>query len=158
MGLREVNQELKKMDKTEILKLISEMYKKMPTVKEYLDVFATGDIKQLIEKYKLEIEKYVFPHGREMVLRESEARKLIRTIRKMKIVELNVELELHYVNCCLEIIEDFGYWDENYYINVEKMYYSALNGITETGKEKKYEKQLNSISGRASEYGLELQY
>jgi len=158
MGLREVNQELKKMDKTEILKLISEMYKKMPTVKEYLDVFATGDIKQLIEKYKLEIEKYVFPHGREMVLRESEARKLIRTIRKMKIVELNVELELHYVNCCLEIIEDFGYWDENYYINVEKMYYSALNGITEIGKEKKYEKQLNSISERASEYGLELQY
>ena len=158
MGLREINQELKKMDKTEILKLISEMYKKIPSVKEYLDVFASGDIKKMTEKYKLETEKYVLPHGREMILREKEARKLIRTIRKMKIVELNVELELHYVKCCLEIISDFGYWDDEYYNNIEKMFYSALNGITEIGQEKEYEKQLDSIYTDAIEYGLELQY
>lgn len=47
MGLREVNLELKKMDKSEILKLISEMYKKIPRANEYLDVFVSGDIKQL---------------------------------------------------------------------------------------------------------------
>jgi Zn-dependent M16 (insulinase) family peptidase len=81
MGLREVNQELKKMDKTEIMKLISEMYKKIPRVKEFLDVFATGDIKQIAEKYKSQIEKFVYPHGNEMVLREKEARKLIQNIR-----------------------------------------------------------------------------
>ena len=158
MGLREVNKELKRMDKAEVLKLISDMYKKIPAVKEYLTVFATGDISQLTEKYKKEIEKYVFPHGREMILRDSEARKLIRTIRKMKIVELNIELELHYVDSCLEIIEDFGYWDDGYYVNVAKMYYNTIDGIIEIGKEKEYEKRLDSISKRAFDFGLELEY
>ncbi|MFK5855830.1 MAG: hypothetical protein QM503_06840 [Bacteroidota bacterium] len=157
MGLRDVNIELKKMDKSEILKLISEMYKKMPSVKEYLDVYATGNIKELTEKYKLKIEKCIYPYGNEMILRDNEARKLISTIRKMKIVDLNIELELHYVKCCLEIIRDFGYWDEVYYNNIEKMYYSALNGIAEIGKEKIYEKQLITICDDASEYGLELE-
>ncbi|MFD2789339.1 hypothetical protein KCTC52924_02018 [Arenibacter antarcticus] len=57
MALREVKKELSGMDKTEIVKLISEMYKKMPAEKTYLDVFATGEIKQLVEKYKKEIER-----------------------------------------------------------------------------------------------------
>lgn len=93
-----------------------------------------------------------------MVLKDNEARKLIRTIRKMKIVELNIELELHYVKCCLGIIRDFGYWDDAYYNNIIKMYDSALNGIAETGQEKEYEEQLISICKAAEEYGLELEY
>ena len=158
MGLKELRIELNKMDKSEILKLISEMYKKIPRAKEYLDVFASGDIKQLAEKYKLEIEKYVYPSGYEMVLNDNEARKLIRTIRKMKILELNIELELHYVKCCLETIRDFGYWNDGYYNNIVKMYNSALSGIVETGLEKKYEKQLISICTDAQEYDIQLDY
>ncbi len=50
-----------------------------------------------------------------MVLREAEAWKLIREVRKLKVMEMNIELELHYVDCCLEVISDFGYCDENYY-------------------------------------------
>jgi hypothetical protein len=76
----------------------------------------------------------------------------------MKIVELNIEIELHYVECCLEIVRDFGYFDEDYYYHIEKMFHSALNGIIETGQEKKYEKKLISISNDGFEYGLELEY
>lgn len=158
MGLREVKKELTNMDKTEIIKLISDMYKKIPLVKSYLDVFATGDIEQLAKKYKKEIERYVYPSGSNMVLRHSEARKLIRTVRKMKITELNIELELHYVNCCIETIRDFGFWDENYYISIERMYQNAVNGIREIGIEEKYEEQLTIISSDASEFGIELYY
>ncbi|HCE55236.1 MAG: DUF6155 family protein [Lutibacter sp.] len=158
MGFREVKIELERIDKPEIIKLISEMYKKIPSVKAYLDVFATGEIEQLVSKYKKEIERYIYPSGSNMVLRESEARKLIRTIRKMKITELNIELELHYVICCMEIIQDFGYSDDNYYIAIEKMFYSATNGIAELGIIERYEKQLDSISFKASEFGLELNY
>lgn len=158
MGLRDVKKELTNMDKSEIIKLISEMYKKIPSVKSYLDVFATGEIENLVIKYKKEIERYVYPSGTNMNLREPEARKLIRNIRKMKIVELNIELELHYVICCLEVIQDFGYWDENYYVTIGKMYYSATNGISELGIEEKYEEKLQSISNQASEFGIELYY
>ena len=146
------------MDKTEIIKLVSEMYKKIPDVKNYLDVFTTGEIKQLVEKYKKEIEKYIYPSGRNMVMRETEARKIIRTVRKMKITELSVELELHYVSCCLEIIEDFGYWEENYFMALGKLFYNATSGISELGMKEKYEEKINSISHKASEFGIELFY
>ncbi len=158
MALREVKKELNGMDKTEIVKLISEMYKKIPAAKTYLDIFATGEIKQLVEKYKKEIERYVYPNGRNMQLRETEARKLIRTVQKMKIIELNVELELHYVACCLEVVDDFGYWDEGYYIALEKMFYSATNGINELGMDEKYEERIIAIVNKASEFGIELSY
>lgn len=59
MALKEVKKELNQMEKTEIIKLISEMYKKIPMAKSYLDVFATGEIKKLAENYKKEIGKYV---------------------------------------------------------------------------------------------------
>ncbi|MCF6167687.1 DUF6155 family protein [Lutibacter sp.] len=158
MSLKEVKKELNKMDKAEIIKMVSEMYKKISTVKTYLDVFVTGEIKHLIEKYKNEIERYIYPNGRNMDLREVEARKIIRNVRKLKITELNVELELHYVKCCLEIIEDFGYWDENYYIALEKIFYNAMNGISELGMNEKYEEQIRVVSHKASEFGIELDY
>ncbi|WP_308992504.1 DUF6155 family protein [Mariniflexile litorale] len=158
MALRELKKELNLMNKTEIIKLILEMYKKIPDAKNYLNIFTTGDIEQLTEKYKKEIERYIYPNGRNMVLRETEARKIIRTVRKMNITELNIELELHYVSCCLEIIEDFGYWDENYYISLGKMFDNAINGIYELGMEDKYNEKVISLSSKASEYGIELEY
>ncbi|WP_346859522.1 hypothetical protein [uncultured Draconibacterium sp.] len=158
MGLREVKTRLNTLNKTEIIKLISEMYKKVPGARNFLDIYATGDIYELAEKYKKEIEKYVYPSGSNLVLKESEARKLIRTVRKMKVIELNIELELHYVNCCLDVITDFGYWDENYYLSVDKMYHSAVNGIAELGLIDEYSERLENLSVRASEFGLELYY
>ncbi len=158
MALNGLKKELNKMEKAEIIKLISELYKKVPGAKNYLDIYATGEIKELVEKYKKQIEKYIYPNGRNMDLRETEARKIIRTVRKMKITELNVELELHYVSCCLEIIEDFGYWDENYYIALGEMYDNAINGIYELGMQDKYNDKLMLLASIASEYGIELDY
>ncbi len=156
MAFREVKKELGGMDKTEIIKLVSELYKKVPAAKTYLDVFATGEIKQLVEKYTKEIERYIYPNGWNMQLRETEARKIIRTVQKMKITELNVELELHYVDCCLEVIEDFGYWNQGYYVALEKMFYNATNGIHELGMDEKYEERIIGIANKASEFGIEL--
>ncbi len=158
MGLRDVKKELNKMDKSEMIKLISEMYSKIPSAKEFLDIFSGVKIETLIEKYKKEIERYVYPSGREMILRESEARKIIRNVRKMKIVELNVELELYYVECCLEIIEDFGYFNESYYIAIQKMFNNALDGISQIGENEKYESRINDIYNTANEYGIEFGY
>lgn len=158
MGLSEVKKELSGMEKSEVIKLISEMYVKIPSVQAYLDIFTTGKIHHLVEKYKTQIERYIYPSGSNLVLREKEARKLIRDIRKMKITELNIELELHYVHCCLEIIEEFGYWDEDYCIALEKMFYAAIGGITELGMENKYEKLLDQLSTRASEFGIDVEY
>ena len=156
MGLREIKKELKKMDKSEIIKLISEMYKNIPRAKEYLDIYTTGQIDHIIEKYKSEIEKYIFPYGRNMILRESEARKKIREIRKLRIPELNVELELHYVTCCLEVTESYGYYDGEYFYHISNMFYSAKKGIEKMGKENKYQIRIEEIVNRTIKNDIEL--
>ena len=158
MGLKELKVQLNKMDKVEIIKLFSEVYKKVPEAKKYLDVFVTGDITPLIEKYKKEIEKYIYPNGHNMSLREAEARKIIRVASKMKLVELNIVLELHYVRCCLDVIEEFGYWDESYYVALEKMFYNALNQIIALGVQDHYNAQLIEMISIAGKYRIELQY
>ena len=158
MALNGLKKELNKMEKTEIIKLISELYKKVPGAKNYLDIYTTRETKELAEKYKKQIEKYIYPNGRNMNLREIEARKIIRTVRKMKITELNIELELHYVSCCMEIIEDFGYWDESYYTALEKMFDNAISGIYELGMEDNYNEKIRSLSSKASKYGIKLNY
>ncbi len=158
MGLKEVKSKLNSLEKTEMIKLISEMYKNLPMAKNYLDIYATGNIQELVEKYKKQIEKYIYPTGNNIVLKDSEARKLINSVRKMKVIELNIELELHYIDCCLDIIADFGHWNESYYSSIYKMYNNAIIGIAELGIQEEYEEHLDNLSYRASEFGLELYY
>lgn len=158
MALRDLKNELNQMDKTEIIKLILEIYKKIPDAKNFLDIFATGDIDTQIEKYKSEIERYIYPKGSSLDMHESEARKIIRSVRKMNITELNIELELHYVSCCLEVVEDFGYFDAYYYTSMEKMFDNALSGINKMGVEEKYLNLIKTLSHKAREYGIELEY
>ena len=156
MGLREIKSDLNKMNKLELIKLISELYKNVPSAKEYLDILVTGRVKEVLDKYKLEIEKYIFPYGRNMVLKESKARKKIREIRKLKITELNIEIELHYVTCCLEVVEDYGYYDGDYFYHISSMYNSALQGIELMGIESKYQNRLDEILNRAHKNDIEL--
>ncbi len=158
MGIRELRKALDDIDKKEIIQLVVDMYKGVPDAKNYLDIFVTGDVNTLVEKYKYEIERYVYPFGRDMILREREARKLIRKVRKMNITELNIELELHYVSCCIDVIADFGYCDEDYYISIENMFSAAVKGIQSLGLLEKYRKELVRLSGLGQEYGMELEY
>ena len=50
MGLRNIKKELNKMDKSEMIKLIVEMYSKIPSTKEFLDIFSGVKIETLAEK------------------------------------------------------------------------------------------------------------
>lgn len=156
MNLTTLKKELKALEKEEIIQLIGDLYKKVPEAKNYLNIYVTGDISKLAEKYRKQIEKYVFPYGRDMVLREKEARKLIRSVRKMKIHELNIELALHYVDCCLEVIESFGYYDDNYYIALQNMLQQAIKDLQEIENYKNYIKYIDKLSERASIYGIEI--
>ncbi len=158
MGLKELKKELNRMDKTEIIKMVSEMYKTIPLAKNYLDVFTNGEIDGIVEKYEKEIENYIYPSGANMIMREAEARKLIRVIRKLKITELTIQLELHYVKCCIEVIKDLGYWDENYYMAIDRMFYSATDKITHNGLEDKYKPELSFLISESYEYGLDFEF
>lgn len=158
MGLRELKVELNKMDKTEIIKLISDLYKKVPMAKNYLDIFTNGNTDHLIKKYQSKIENLVFPISNNGTLKDAEARKLIKTIRKMKIPELTVALELHYVSCALDVIETYGYFNDSYHNAIYRMFYSAINSITENNLESKYDKLIFDLVNKSYECNLAIEY
>ena len=76
----------------------------------------------------------------------------------MNITELNIELELHYVSCCLEIVEDYGYCNDNNYMSMERMSDNAESGINKTGFEEKYLDRIKTLPHKAREFGIELYY
>jgi len=51
MGFLEVKKELQKLDSKDLIKHISELYKKFPAVKEYFDFFISTNEEELLEKY-----------------------------------------------------------------------------------------------------------
>ncbi len=67
-------------------------------------------------------------------------------------------MELHYVSCCIDVIVDFGYCDEDYYISIENMFAAAVKGIQSLGLLAKYRKELVHLSRLGQEYGMELEY
>ncbi|WP_103866730.1 hypothetical protein [Aquimarina sp. I32.4] len=158
MGLKELKQQLIKQDQKQLINLLSELYKNVPAAKDYLDIYTSGDINFLIEKHKTEIEKYIYPRGRNMVTNEKEARKMIRTLQKMKIPELTIELNLHYVHCCITMIEDFGYSDESYEIALEKLFYQTVELIDREGMSSRYEDLISDLIHRGRTFGILEEY
>lgn len=154
MGLRELKLQLIKQDQDQLIKLVIELYKNIPAAKDYLDIYTTGDVQSLIQKKKTEIEKYVYPKGRNMTTNEKEARKLIRTLQKMKIPELTIALNLHYVHCCIEMIEDFGYMGEAYEIALENHFYNAVELMDKEGMSSRYKDLITDLTQRGREFSL----
>lgn len=154
MSIAKLKKDLKQQSKDEIIDLVLDLYKKIPSAKDFLDVYTSYDTQKLIEKYKKEIERLVYSRGINFNSKEVEARKLIRTIRKMKIDEVTIASELHYVKCCLDVVEKYGFWEENYYVAIEKIFDSAEKKILTNGWEDNYKIQLNQIIKKANEYGM----
>lgn len=157
MPLRTLKSHLAQMDKSDIIKLISEMYKKVPAAKDYLDLIAGVDVDNLVDKYKKKIERFVLPTS-SGVMRASEARRLIREASKMRIPELNAELELFYVECCIHVISSYGLYDSSYYSTVYTAFSNATKNVSKAGMHDVYEERLYDAINTASEYGIELVY
>ncbi|MFV0305720.1 MAG: DUF6155 family protein [Moheibacter sp.] len=154
MSLAKLKKELKQQSKEEIIELILDLYKKVPPAKDFLNVYTSYDTENLIEKYKKEIGRLVIPKGWEMKMNEVEARKLIRTIRKMKIDKVTIASELHYVECCLDVVEQYGIWNEIYYVAIEKMFDEAEKRILTNGWENEYRDYLNQLIKKANQFGM----
>jgi len=157
MALRNLKKQLNQMEKADIIKVLAEMYKKVPEAKDYLDLVANEDIDKLISKYKDKIEKYVYPLSNGVMLNR-EALKLIKKVDKLKIPQMSAELGLFYVECCLVVISDFGFYDQTYYNSVYSTFAKATKSVSEMGGHELYHEQILDIMDVASELGIDLEY
>lgn len=145
MGLREVKSELNKLDKKELIKHISELYKKYKPIKEYFDFYVNPDEKKLLEQYKEKVTEGFFPK-RGYQFKLSISRKAINDFKKLGTsVESVADLLLHFVESGVELTNQYGDIDENFYMSLENTYSNALDLIDRNGLLDKFEDRANKI-------------
>jgi Family of unknown function (DUF6155) len=126
MGLADIKKELNRFDKDKLIQLITELYKKNKSVKEYFDFFVNPDENALFEKYKAKVSDAFYPkRGYELKLRDGK-----QAIAEFKKIEpatiLLADLMLFYVECGVKFTNEFGDIDEAFYSSIEKVYLKAL--------------------------------
>ncbi len=117
-------------------------------------MFVSYDVKALAEKYKKQIKRYCKPNF-DFHIKDTEARKLIREVRKMEIDELTVQLELYYCACCIEVIDKYGLGISAAFATaLEDMFSSAIKTIKKNDWKANFINELNKLRKVGNEYGF----
>jgi Family of unknown function (DUF6155) len=126
MGLIDVKKELQKLDKREIIDLVSELYKKNKSPKEFLDFWANPNENELFAKYRDKVFS-AFYHERGFDRSLKVAKQAISDFKKFSpSADLVADLMLFYVETGVIYTNDFGDIDEPFYSSMETTYESAL--------------------------------
>jgi hypothetical protein len=153
MGLTEVKNELKKLDKKELINLISDLYKKNKSVKEFLDFYANPNERVLHEKYKDKIFESFYPlRGDKLKLKE--AKQAISDFKKIGgSPELIADLMLFYVETGVQYTIDFGDINEAFYLSIEKTYHAALTLMEKENILEKFLKRVSNVVADSANIG-----
>ena len=126
MGLREIKNELKKLDKDKIVDILTDLYKKNKAVKEYFDFYFDPNEKELFKKYRDKVFEAFYPKRGDN-LKLKDGKKAISDFKKLgPSTELIADLMLFYVETGVEYTNDFGDIDDNFYSSLESTYVEAL--------------------------------
>lgn len=127
MGLRDIKQELKKLDKEGLINLIADLYKKDRATKEFLDFYVKPDERALFNKYRDIVFEAFYPtRGHELKLKNGK--KAISDFKKFNPAsDLVAELMLFYVATGVDFTNDFGDIDEGFYSILGSTFVAALN-------------------------------
>lgn len=98
------------MDKSEIIKMVLELYSARKEAKEYLDFYAEPNEGQKLEEYKHIIREEFYPsRNREPKTRFSVCRKALSDFKKLKPSEDSVaELMVFYMENACQFTYDYG--------------------------------------------------
>lgn len=153
MGFREVKAELIKLDKDSLIKHISELYKKYKPVKEYFDFYVNPDEKEVLVIYKEKVREGFYPKRGDR-LRLSISRKAINDFKKLGVSpESLADLMLYFVECGVELTNEFGDIDENFYSSVENTYANAIELMDTHGILDKFKDRAINVVNETSGIG-----
>ncbi len=145
MGLRDLKNELKKLDKQGLINLISELYKKDKSIKEFLDFYVKPNERELFNKYRDIVFEAFYPtRGYELKLKNGK--KAISYFKKFNpSPELVAELMLFYVSTGVDFTNDFGDVDEGFYSSLGSTFVAALNLMEKENLLEKFAEQVSII-------------
>jgi hypothetical protein len=145
MSKRDLKKELELFDKKKLIDLISDLYDKHKSVKEYLDYFVNPDEKQTLEIYKVKVREAFYPK-RGFGFKIAIGKKAISDFRKLKpSIDSLVDLMMCYVESGVEFTNDFGDINEGFYSSIESVYYDAMKLISKNGLQDKYKNRAYDV-------------
>ncbi len=126
MGLTDVKKELNKLDKDNLINLITDLYKKNKSVKDFFDFYIEPNENELFKNYKDKVFEAFYPK-RGFGFNLKEGKKAISEFKKFGAsTRLIADLMLFYVETGVKFTNDYGDINEGFYSSLEKTYVQAL--------------------------------
>ena len=145
MGLTELKRELRKLDKGQLIGLISDLYKKEKSVQQLLDFYVNPNEKKLFSEYRHNVITAFYPErGYEIKLHKG--RQAITDFGKYGPSSLLLaDLMLVYVETGVSFTNEFGDINESFYSSLESMYVRALKLMQKEGVLNKFASRARAI-------------
>ena len=153
MGLTDIKKELKKLDKDKLIDLVTELYKKNKSVKEFFDFYINPNEIELFEKYRDKVFEAFYPK-RGYNFKLKKGKQAISDFKKLgPSSNLLAELMLFYVETGVKFTNDFGDIDESFYSSIEKSYVAALTLMKKENILDKFADRAGKVVGDTSGIG-----
>ena len=145
MGLTELKRELRKLDKDQLIGLISDLYKKEKSVQQLLDFYVHPNEKELFREYRHTVITAFYPE-RGYDIKLHKGRQAISDFGKYgPTSRLLADLMLVYVETGVSFTNDFGDMNESFYSSLETMYVRALKLMQKEGILNKFAARAKAI-------------
>ena len=141
MGVADIKKELQNFDKSKLIEIISELYRKNKSVKQYFDFYMNPNEKELLQTYRQKVFEAFYPtKGDRYSLKEGK--QAITEFKKYEpSSELVADLMLFYVETAVQFTNDFGDINDAFYSSIGSTWLSSLTLMRK-------EDVLNSFSER----------
>lgn len=156
MSSTELKKELRKLDKDMIIDLVTDLYKRNKSVKEFLDFYINPDEKALFNKYRTKIFEAFYPkRGNQYKLKDGK--QAISDFRKIgSSADLVADLMLFYVETGVKFTNEFGEIDEGFYISMASTYAAALTLMKKESLLEQFAARARKVVSDASDTGYGL--
>jgi hypothetical protein len=153
MGLTELKKELKKLDKDKIIDLVTELYKKNKSVKEFLDFYIDPNERELFNKYRDKVFEAFYPK-RGSSFKLKDGKQAISDFKKLGAsTDLLAELMLFYVETGVKFTNDFGDINEGFYNSLGSVYNQALTIMCKENLLEKFVDRTEKVVDDTSDIG-----
>jgi len=153
MSLAKLKKELNTFDKNNLIELITELYKKNSTVKEYLDFFVNTNEDKILHRYRKKIANAFNPTGR-YALKLNDAKQAIADFKKTGLPDtMLADLMLFYAESAMDFTNTYGDVDDPFYASLAKMYSQALHLLNKEDALEKFRERALKVMDMSGNIG-----
>lgn len=147
MGEAKLKEYINSLDESKLRHQVIEMCQLIPEVKEYYNLKINPMLEEkLLEEYKSLIKSEFYSYRGKIRVSYSEISDIIRKFKeKVTMADKIAELMLFYVDLGIELTNEYGEMEEEFYINVEATFNKAISHINKHGLKEIFNNRLRDI-------------